>query len=209
MSCKTKIAYIKLFREVVKLLRPHKEMRVRRICLDFEAATWGALRVVLPTVKLQGCGFHFYQAIFRKIQKLGLATMYTTNKQFQHTCRQLMTLNLLPHRFIRETFNTLKSKNKAALDRPLFQYFEKNWLNSSVWGPKTGLPDETTPSDDDSKVTPFLEFAVLLSFNILSSFLFFLFFLPPFLSPDSIKNFCIAILNWLRSNLSLCLETSS
>ena len=59
MSCKSKLAQIKLFRRVVELLRPYKKMRVTRICLDFEAATWGAIRVVLPTVKLQGCDFHF------------------------------------------------------------------------------------------------------------------------------------------------------
>ena len=58
-----------------------------------------------------------------------------------------MTLNLLPHRFICDTFNSLKSQHQGALYRKLFDYFEKNWLNSSVWGPKTwsvfGLPIRT------------------------------------------------------------------
>lgn len=136
MTSKTKLSYVKLFRGITELLEPYGPIRVARICVDFESAVWGAIRNVFPSVKVQGCGFHFYQAIFRKIQELGLSNLYRTNRKVQHTCRKLMTLNLLPNRFIPEIFYSMKA-NSSSITRPLFQYFEKNWLKSKVWGQKS------------------------------------------------------------------------
>lgn len=39
MSCKTKVAYIKL---LYKLLLPFGNLRLSQMCLDFEHALWGA-----------------------------------------------------------------------------------------------------------------------------------------------------------------------
>ena len=71
----------------------------------------------------------------------------------------------------------------------------------------SSFSDDTTSSSDDSKGS-FAElfdiwFVVACPFNFLSWIFLFLFSDPPFLSPDSIKNFCKAVLNWLGSYLSL------
>ena len=42
-------------------------MQVKKITVDFEAALWKACRSVLPCVKLQGCVFHWTQALWRKV----------------------------------------------------------------------------------------------------------------------------------------------
>ena len=39
---------------------------VQQVTLDFEKAVWKALRSVLPAVQLQGCVFHWTQALWRK-----------------------------------------------------------------------------------------------------------------------------------------------
>jgi len=36
-----------------------------------DVALWRAVRAVLPRVKLQGCYFHYTQAVWRHVQKLG------------------------------------------------------------------------------------------------------------------------------------------
>ena len=41
---------------------------VRPVICDFEAGLWGAVTEVLPSVKLQGCMFHWRQAVWRQIQ---------------------------------------------------------------------------------------------------------------------------------------------
>lgn len=40
---------------------------VKKVTLDFERALWKAFRSILPEVKLQGCLFHWTQAIWRKV----------------------------------------------------------------------------------------------------------------------------------------------
>jgi transposase-like protein len=43
------------------------EPDVKKVILDFEIALWKALKSQLPEVKLQGCLFHWTQAIWRKV----------------------------------------------------------------------------------------------------------------------------------------------
>ena len=40
---------------------------VQQVTLDFEKAVWKALRSVLAAVQLQGCVFHWTQALWRKV----------------------------------------------------------------------------------------------------------------------------------------------
>jgi hypothetical protein len=47
-----------------------------------------------------------------------------------------MSLNLLPTRFTRSSFNNLKSQARGALKIPLFNYVEKFWIKHSIWKPK-------------------------------------------------------------------------
>ena len=56
-------------------------LAVKTFVLDFEAATWAALRSVFADVHLHGCNFHFTQAIWRKIQALGLALRPTNDRK--------------------------------------------------------------------------------------------------------------------------------
>lgn len=42
------------------------EPDVRMITLDFESALWKAFKSILTDVELQGCVFHWTQALWRK-----------------------------------------------------------------------------------------------------------------------------------------------
>ncbi len=43
------------------------EPAVQEVMLDFEAAVWKAMNSVFPDVTLKGCGFHWNQALWRKV----------------------------------------------------------------------------------------------------------------------------------------------
>ena len=69
--------YHAFFLEIRKLLPT--EIRLQKIVCDFEKAVWRALRKTTvadayPDFELQGCLFHWTQAIWRKVQSLGMSS---------------------------------------------------------------------------------------------------------------------------------------
>ena len=61
MSGKNKKDYRKVFKQLLEILPTAPA--VKRITLDFEK-----LRNLFPDVKLQGCAFHWTQALWRKVR---------------------------------------------------------------------------------------------------------------------------------------------
>lgn len=66
MSGRKKRDYKKVFKKVIQILPT--DPAVKRITLDFEKAVWKVFRSLLPHVKLQGCVFHWTQALWRKVR---------------------------------------------------------------------------------------------------------------------------------------------
>lgn len=51
---------------------------------DFEAGLWRALRDRFPNYPIQGCVFHWSQAVFRKVQEHGLQVcVFVSNEHFE------------------------------------------------------------------------------------------------------------------------------
>ncbi len=107
MSSRREVDYLAVLRKVVELAG---DLSVRTFVLDFEAAMWAALRHVFPSddVHLHGCNFHLTQAIWRKIQGLGLATSYQRQEGTYVFCRKLMALAFLPAEHIAPVFDAIK-----------------------------------------------------------------------------------------------------
>ena len=78
MSSKRKHDYKKVLKKVLRILPA--ALNVEQVTADFESTVWGAFRKVLPEVQLLGCAFHWNQALWRKVQELGLQTAYTNDQ---------------------------------------------------------------------------------------------------------------------------------
>jgi hypothetical protein len=146
MSSRKTKDYELVFRKVLETL-PYT--RVKEIVSDFEKALWKCVRnlnsdKILKTfknVKHFGCAFHFTQAIYRKMQDIGLVVSYKKVHEVSEFCRRLMSIHLIYYKDISFTFQILKSKismipkyeNKLTL---LADYFEENWLKNTLWEPK-------------------------------------------------------------------------
>ncbi|KAL5016884.1 hypothetical protein ScPMuIL_006473 [Solemya velum] len=75
---------------------------------------------------IKGCLFHFTQAVFRKIQSVGLHTGYTKDSGTYLLCRNLMALALLSCEYIAAVYDGLKGntdEHPPAI-RELLAYFE-------------------------------------------------------------------------------------
>ncbi len=86
------------FRALLDQLPP--DIRVSAITADFEAAMWRAVAQVLPHVQMLGCVFHFTQAVWRKIQALGLQESYYRKNATYDFCKKLVALPFLPKEYI-------------------------------------------------------------------------------------------------------------
>ena len=75
--------------------------------VDFEAALMAAITDEFPAADLHGCYFHFTQAVWRKIQFLGLVHEYAHNPSLMTACRRLMALPFLPEGEIQDTFELI------------------------------------------------------------------------------------------------------
>jgi hypothetical protein len=74
---------------------------------------------------------HHNQAIYRRIQNLGLSTGYGNDEELRGICRKLMALALLPLHEVETWFYQLRftasSRIKEEL-RQLFLYFHDYWM---------------------------------------------------------------------------------
>jgi hypothetical protein len=112
--------------------------RIRSVVLDFEAATWRAISEIFPDVVLRGCGFHWRQAMIRKLNELGLAPTYRKKRNTHHFFKQVLCLNYLPHEHITPMFTSLRQLVLPAHPPALpsfMQYIEDTWISSSIFPP--------------------------------------------------------------------------
>ena len=66
MSGRKKNNHCKIFKQLLEILV--SAPATKQITLDFETAVWAALKKVMPQAKLQGCMFHWTQALWGKVR---------------------------------------------------------------------------------------------------------------------------------------------
>ena len=74
MSKRRNSNYLLVLKEIQNIL--HANQTVTKMVLDFEIAMWSTIPTVFPEVSFMGCVFHWKQAVWRKIQELGLVIAY-------------------------------------------------------------------------------------------------------------------------------------
>ena len=132
MSGNSSKDYVAIFTALLRLL-PRRNLCVKTITLDFEAATWTALRKVFPSVAFRGCLFHWNQAIWRYIQQLGLVNSYIKKDSVYKFCWRVMALPFLPAESIYPMFCSLKASVPTGPYVALMAYIDQSWMKSTVW----------------------------------------------------------------------------
>ena len=92
----------------------------------------------MPNVVIRGCSFHCGQAVWWKIQEVGLQEPYTKDNNTHKKLRKLLSLPYIPDDEIERQF--LKFYRHAEGCHPLFallDYIRDNWVYSDVWPPRT------------------------------------------------------------------------
>lgn len=95
----TEITYDKLF-EFLK----DNHLYPTNITLDFEQAALKSFEKYFPDTEQHGCFFHFSQAIWRKIQNVGLQNPYNTDAIVASHLRFLTALAFVPPKDVHTIF---------------------------------------------------------------------------------------------------------
>ena len=98
-------------------------------------AAWQAIRQVFPGRTIKGCVFHWSQAVWRKVQELGLAGSYRQRGGTHAFIGQLLALPFLPASHIEEVFQNLCSRCSGGPLLLLTDYIRRQWVQSSVFPP--------------------------------------------------------------------------
>ena len=136
MSGKHKKGYKKILKAAIELL---PSVKVQTITINFEAAMWQVIQLVLPTVQIYGCYLHWSQAVWRKLQILGLQVAYTEDNSTYKFIQKLLALPYLPAEHIIQPI-FIKFVEKA-VTQPLLEltnYISSTWLNNSLWPVTSG-----------------------------------------------------------------------
>ena len=100
---------------------------------DCEQAARNAFKLVYSGSKMNGCWFHYTQAIWRKTQKAGLAESFREIPEAVSFLRNLMAIPFLPPDLIHPTYSLLQIPNLLNDNGPkleqIIKYFKKQWLS--------------------------------------------------------------------------------
>ena len=109
----------------------HPIKRVQRVDFSFGLVPYiNAVERSFPNATLKGCFFHCFQAIYRKVQSLGLQTRYRDDNDFNLKVQMLASLALVPVPHVITAFESL-SEN-FPLDAPaqaIIDYFEHTFID--------------------------------------------------------------------------------
>ena len=94
---------------------------------------WKAARRVFADVTMQGCNFHWKQAIFRKVTDLSLKTAYSLQGRVNEFITRLMALPFLPTEHVMPAFDCLKQQATTELLQAVRDYIQFTWMESSTW----------------------------------------------------------------------------
>ncbi|XP_067029488.1 uncharacterized protein [Acropora muricata] len=136
MSGRRKNDYKKVLKKIIEFL-PGDTVAVQKVVMDFEKALWAAVKSQMDVI-VMGCVFHWTQAIWRKVQDLGLTHAYTADEGTFSYIRRLMALPFIPFQEIPAVFQTLAVEAATEPLQELVGYISTNWITSTIFPPRTG-----------------------------------------------------------------------
>ncbi|KRZ15892.1 hypothetical protein T11_17394 [Trichinella zimbabwensis] len=114
-------------------------LQPQTVICDFETALIPAVQGSFPGVHVQGCYFHFCQAVLRKVADLGLRSRYLREAETKKVIKMLMATAFLPLAEVPAAVDLL-GRDVTGSVAALFQYFRDEWMTPNrmpLWNGST------------------------------------------------------------------------
>ncbi|KAK2156470.1 hypothetical protein NP493_1966g00012 [Ridgeia piscesae] len=95
------------------------------------AGLWKGLRVVFTEPTIKGCCVHWTQAVWRKVQELGLRQAYLTDDGTFKYIKKVLSLLFLPAEHVAAAFDALMRQARTFQLVDLVDYVQRTWMTSS------------------------------------------------------------------------------
>lgn len=129
LPLKTELCYSKMWETLKAVLRPHNLdlTRISRVVMDYEAALVSATKIALPHAVVQGCSFHFSQAIYRNVD----ATAYRNEDGYKRRIRMIIALGHVPSAHKAVALQAVRPflDQDPRVTQFIDRYFLPNWMN--------------------------------------------------------------------------------
>lgn len=113
---------------------------------DFENSAIQAMKETYLNTRISGCAFHLGQAVFRRIQMLGLSSIYRSSFIVKKFTKALTALSYVRISELTATFYELYNHPEIPSQLiPLYDYFFTNYLREN---PQSSYPPEIWHSSD-------------------------------------------------------------
>ena len=131
LPAKDEMTYTRMFRllqasthQYGLLLQPNT------ICIDFELAMMNTIREYFPDARIRGCLFHYAQALWRKVQTLGLVNRYSDDPAFNRMVRRASALPLVPPHLVDEVWMTAMNEVNDPESTVFMDYVTDTWVDN-------------------------------------------------------------------------------
>ncbi|XP_003369569.1 conserved hypothetical protein [Trichinella spiralis] len=102
-------------------------LQPQTVICDFETALIPALQGTFPGVNIQGCYFHFCQAVMRKVTELGMRTSYIHEAETKKKVKMLLATAFLPPHDVPVAVELL-GRDATGSIAALLNYFRVEWM---------------------------------------------------------------------------------
>lgn len=131
MKKKTTTSYIKLFEFIKSRMQSFYPMN---IILDFEHASFNALKITFPESILSGCLFHLSQIVWRRVQSQGFCSLYKESYNFKLDLKMILALSFVPTMNVLNEAKKLRSyflnERKCSQSISILEWFYKQYITS-------------------------------------------------------------------------------
>ena len=114
-----------IFFKILKQLQ--HTLASKNLTVDFEIAVLNAIDTSFSGTNKKGCFFHFSQAIFQKIQSLGLQNRYKEEEHFAHKVHMLAALAFVPLLDVIDAFKSVADESPHDAQE-VIDYFEDTYI---------------------------------------------------------------------------------